>query len=215
MYVSPAQRQRDSGVPATRSSRSARCKPSCFLDHLDGAVRIRPAFLAYLANQGVPLLPATLRVWSSRVNRPSAAPQGLAPSICENFAMKWSLYLLSAPRLRRIPPRRRRQARGGARRSYNLPMENGGVAHRREEMSPQASHAPRRQLFPRHTGDLRGFDMMFEEEREKEATAADTAVATGVIRATTRLGILKLLTMIKVSRAASLAETQQERELCS
>jgi len=56
---------------------------------------------------------------------------------------------------------------------------------------------------------------MFEEEREKEATAADTAVATGVIRATTRLGILKLLTMIKVSRAASLAETQQERELCS
>jgi len=82
-------------------------------------------------------------------------------------------------------------------------------------MSPQASHAPRRQLFPRHTGDLRGFDMMFEEEREKEATAADTAVATGVIRATTRLGILKLLTMIKVSRAASLEETQQERELCS
>lgn len=50
---------------------------------------------------------------------------------------------------------------------------------------------PRRQLFPRQTGDLRGHDMTYLDVARDESNAEE-GVATGLLRATSRLAVIKV-----------------------
>ena len=70
-------------------------------------------------------------------------------------------------------------------------------------MVPSLAHEPssrqgdvlagvhRRQLFPRQTGDLRGYDMTYLDIAREESNAEE-GVATGLLRATSRLAVVKV-----------------------
>ena len=68
----------------------------------------------------------------------------------------------------------------------------------------------RRQLFPRQTGDLRGYDMTYLDIAREESNAEE-GVATGLLRATSRLAVVKVRACIAslLSLGASLVGDAQ------